>query len=167
MSVVFVVLGFVLICLILVHLNLHQKKTQLFNFMKKVYKSLIVRHKKIKKLIRLIRENEEVSAIKRLNEETLTLLEKGEILPSERMRAEILIEDKMKTLIEKLEKQELSTSIKNAIESYKKTQKRIDKNKHTYNEIIKEFIEACNIKPAEWYIAFEKIDTDYPRLISE
>ena len=98
------------------------------NFMKKVYKSLIVRHKKIKKLIRLIRENEEVSAIKRLNEETLTLLEKGEILPSERMRAEILIEDKMKTLIEKLEKQELSTSIKNAIESYKKTQKRIDKN---------------------------------------
>ena len=35
------------------------------------------------------------------------------------------------------------------------------------NEIIKEFMEACNIKPAAWYAAFEKIDTDYPGLLSE
>ena len=167
MSVVFVILAFVLICLILVHLNLHQKKTQLYEFIKKVYKSLLLRHKKITKLLSLIEENEETEEIRKLNEETLMKIEKGEILPSQRMRAEVLIEDKMKKLIENLETQEISQELKDMIESYKKTQKKIDKNKHIYNEIIKEFMEACNIKPASWYIAFEKIDTDYPRLLSE
>ena len=138
MSVVFVVLGFVLICLILVHLNLHQKKAQLYEFIKKVYKALHIRHKKISKIISLIGENIETSEIKKLNDETLKLIEKGEILPSQRMRAEVLIEEKMKSLLEKLETQELSQDLKEAIESYKKTQKKIDKNKHTYNEIIKE-----------------------------
>ena len=167
MSVIFVILGFVLICLILVHVNLHQKKNELYQFIKKVYKTLLIRHKKIKKLLKLLNETSEILEIKTLNEETINMIEKGEILPSQRMRAEILIEDKMKKLISELETQELSDDLKDAIESYKKTQKKVDKNKHIYNEIIKEFMEACNIKPAAWYAAFEKIDTDYPGLLSE
>ena len=66
----------------------------------------------------------------------------------------------------KLENQTLSEDIKEAVESYKKTQNKVEKNKKRYNEIITDFMEACNIKPALWYTSFEHIDTDFPKLSS-
>ena len=167
MSVIFVILGFVLISLILVHVNLHQKKNELYKFIQKVYKTLLIRHKKITKIINLIESNEKIKEIKELSQRTLQAIEKGTMQPCQRIRAEVLLEEKMKNLISDLEKQELSADLKKAIDSYKKTQKRVNKNKNTYNEMIAEFMEACNIKPAAWYAAFEQIDTDYPRLLAE
>ena len=167
MSVIFVILGFVLICLILVHVNLHQKKNELYKFIKKVYKTLMIRHKKISKILMLISESEQTKELKELNENTLKLIEKDELSPSQRVRVEVLIEDKMNSLIKSLELKTLSDDLKAAIESYKKTQTRVNKNKTKYNEMIQEFLEACNIKPAAWYTAFEKIDTDYPRLLAQ
>ena len=166
-AVVFVILGFVLICLILVHINLHKKKEELYSFIQKVYRTLLIRHKKISKILKLIGENAQTLEIKTLSENTLSQIENGSIVPSQRVRAEVLIEEKMKNLISQLEAQPLSENLKEAIESYKKTQKRVEKNKLTYNEMIAEFMEACNIKPAAWYAAFEKIDMDYPRLLAE
>lgn len=167
MSVIYVVLGFSLICLVLVHVNLHQKKEKLYNFIQKIYKTLLVRHKKINKLLSLLEETPQTIEIKELSQKTIQKLENGTMKPSQRVRLEIIIEDRMKTLITELEKQTLSEEIKLAIESYKKTQKKVDKNKATYNEMIEEFMEACKIKPATWYAAFEKIDMDYPKLITD
>lgn len=167
MSVVFVILGFVLICLVLVHINLHQKKNELYKFIQKVYKTLLIRHKKITKILKLIEETELSLEIKELNENTLKSVENNELSPSQRVRVEVLIEDRMNRLIKTLEAKEMSEDLKEAVDSYKKTQKKVEKNKTTYNEMIKEFLEACNIKPAAWYTAFEKIDTDYPRLLAQ
>ncbi|MBQ7450662.1 hypothetical protein IJS77_04530 [bacterium] len=167
MSVVFVILSFVLICLILVHINLHQKRRQLYEFIEKAYKTLLLRHKKIKKLMELIDETELTREIKKLNEETIEKIRKNDILPSQRMKAEIIIEEKVKTLIAELEQKELTEPVKQAIESYKKTQKKLNKNKQIYNELMQEFMDACNIKPAGLYAAFEKMDTDYPKVITE
>lgn len=167
MSVIYVVLGFVLICLVLVHVNLHQKKEKLYNFIQKIYKTLLTRHKKIHKLISLLDLNPQILEIIELSEKTLKAVETNSMTASQRIHAEVLIEEKMKILINTLETQTLSNEVQEAIESYKKTQKKVDKNKAVYNEMIEEFIEACNIKPANWYAAFEKIDMDYPRLITD
>lgn len=167
MSVIFVILSFVLICLILVHINLHQKRKQLYEFIKKGYKTLLTRHKKIEKLLEVVPESELTKEIKILNDETMEKFKADNILPSQRMKVEILIEDRVKTLIKQLESQELSDEIKEAIESYNKTQKKLNKNKKIYNELMQEFMDACNIKPANWYAAFEKMDTDYPKAVTE
>ncbi len=167
MSVIFVILGFIVLSLILVHINLHKKKNELIKFIQKTYKTLIIRHKKISKIIKLIGENPLTTEIKRLSEETLKQIEQGSIITSQRIRAEVLIEEKMKCLISELEKQPMHDNLRLAIESYQKTQKKVDKNKEMYNKIIKEFLEACRIKPAKMYASFEKIDIDYPKLITE
>lgn len=167
MSVVFVILSFVLLCLILVHINLHQKKRQLCEFVEKAYKTLLIRHKKIKNLLELLEKDELTQEIEKLNNETMGKIEKNEIMPSQRIKAEIIIEDKMKKLISQLETKELSEEIKEAINSYQKTQKKLNKNKQIYNELMQEFMDACNIKPAAWYASFEKLDTDYPKVVTE
>ena len=164
MSVVFVILSFVLICLILVHINMQQKKKNLYEFIKKAYKTLLIRHKKIEKILELTQESDLTKEIKALNEETVAKIKSDEILPSQRMRAEILIEELMDKLISQLETTDLSEETKLAIESYKKTQQKLNKNKKMYNKLIQEFMEACNIKPASLYAAFENIDTDYPKI---
>ena len=72
MSVVFVILGFVLICLILVHINLHQKKKELYEFIRTINKTLAARHNKITALIKLVDENELTKEIKELNSKIIT-----------------------------------------------------------------------------------------------
>lgn len=169
MSLLYVVLGFVLICLILVHVNLHQRKNELYKFIENVNKTLMTRHKKISKLLSLLEPIHVVEEIKIMNIEIVTKMKKNELLPSQLVKQEILIEDKMKSLLSLLEGKSLSEDIIQAIESYKKTQKKINKNKAKYNEMISNFMEACNIKPANFFATFEKIDTDFPEiaLISE
>lgn len=167
MSVIFVILSFVLICLILVHINLHQKKRQLYEFIAKSYKILLLRHKRIKKLLELVEESELTSEIKKLNEDTLENIKKNKIVPSQRMRDEIIIEELIKKLISQLEAKELTNELKEAIEAYKRVQKRLNNNKKVYNELMQEFMEACDIKPAALYAAFEKIDIDYPKVVTE
>lgn len=164
MSVVFVILSFVLICLILVHINMQQKKKNLHEFIKKTYKTLLIRHKKIEKILELTQESDLTIEIKTLNEETLEKIKNNEIIPSQIMKSEILIEELMEKLISQLEITDLSEETKLAIETYKKTQQKLNKNKKTYNKLIQEFMEACNIKPAALYAAFENIDTDYPKV---
>ena len=164
MSVIFVILSFVLICLVLVHLNLHQKRKKLYDFIQKAYNTLLLRHKKISKILTLVEETELTKEIKSLNEEILEKIKKDEMLPSQRIKSEILIEENMKKLFEYLENKEMPDDLKYAIDSYNKTQKKINKNKQIYNELIKEFMDACNIKPAALYASFEKIDTDYPEI---
>ena len=164
MSVVFVILSFVLLCLILVHINLHQKRKNLYEFIKKTYKILHTRHKKIEKLLTLLPETELTKEIKTLNEETMKKIKTDNFMPSQRMRAEILIEEKVKKLIAQIETQETTDEIKAAVESYNKTQNKLKKNKKIYNELMQEFMDACNIKPALLYAAFEKMDTDYPKV---
>ena len=164
MSVIFVILGFVLICLILVHINLHQKKKELYNFIESVNKTLVTRHKKIAKLVNMIGETELTREIKNLNMETIEKIQKNEMKPSQAVRAEVLLEDKMYQLLRMLKDKELTDEVKEAIESYKRTQKKVNKNKKKYNEMMQEFLEACHIEPAPWYAAFEQIDTDFPRL---
>ena len=167
MSVVFVILSFVLICLILVHINFHQKKRKLYEFIEKVYKTLMTRHKKIEKIIALLPETELTKEIKALNEEITEKTKANTMMPSQRMRAEIILEEKVKTLIEQLEAKKVSDSVQEAIESYRKTQKKLDKNKKVYNELMQEFMDACNIKPATMFASFEKIDTDYPKVSTD
>ena len=164
MSVVFVILSFVLLCLILVHINLHQKRKKLYEFIEKAYKTLLTRHKKIEKLLELIPETELTKEIKILNDDSMEKLKTDNVLPSQRMKVEVLIEEKVKKLIEQLETKEMSEELKEAIESYNKTQKRLNKNKKVYNELMQEFMDACNIKPAQLYATFEKMDTDYPKV---
>lgn len=167
MSVVFVILSFVLICLILVHINLHQKKKQLYEFIEKAYKTLLLRHKRIEKLLELTESSELSSEIKKLNEETLENIKKNKIVPSQRMRDEIIIEELMKKLINQLESRPLTEQLKDAIDAYKRVQKKLDKNKKVYNELMQEFMEACNIKPAAFYASFERLDTNYPKVTTE
>ena len=164
MSVLFVILGFVLICLILVHINLHQKKRNFYLFIEQVDKTLMTRHKKISKLLKVVQEDEISAEIFKMNKEAIEKIEAGELSPSQRVREEILIEEKMQNFIATLEGQTLSEDIIEAIESYKKTQKKIERNKITYNKMIAEFLDACNIKPANWYASFEHIDMDFPVL---
>ena len=163
MSVVFVILGFVLVCLILVHINLHQKRKELYDFITTVNKTLMKRHKKISKLIKLLEENDLVNDIKNLNEKIVKQMQSGELLSSQAVKSEILLEEKMNNLLSILDTNNLSVEI-NALESYKKTQKKVEKNKAKYNKIISEFMEACNIKPANLYTSLEHIDTDFPKL---
>ena len=167
MSVVFVILSFVLICLILVHINLHQKRKKLYEFIKKAYKTLLTRHKKIEILLELVPETELTKEIKVLNDETMEKFKTDNFMPSQRMKAEILIEEKIKILLEQLDSQEKSDELKEAIESYNKTQKKLNKNKKIYNRLMREFMDACNIKPAHFYASFEKMDTDYPIVSAE
>ena len=167
MSVIYVVLGFVLVCLVLVHLNLHQKKREFYEFIQKTYKTLIIRHKKIEKLLKLVEKSDLTEEIRMLNNKIIEEIKNGEILPSRELKAEILIGDKMKTLIKQLEALEQKEEITLAIESYKKTQKKLNKNKQMYNKLMSEFMEACEIKPAALFATFEKIDIDYPKLITE
>ena len=164
MSVVFVILSFVLICLILVHINIHQKRKELYDFIETVNKTLMTRHKKIAKLIKLLEENETTNDIKLLNEKVVRQVQNKELLPSQAIRYEILIEEKMKNLLKTLEGKEFSEEVSEAIESYRKTQNKVEKNKAKYNKMISEFMEACNIKPANFYTSLENIDTDFPRL---
>ena len=167
MSVIFVILSFVLICLILVRINLHRKKLKLYEFIKKSYKTLLLRHRKIEKLLELVPETELTKEIKKLNYETMEKFMKDEFLPSQRMRAEIIIEEKIKELLKQLESQQISEEMREAIESYSKTQNRLNKSKKIYNELMQEFMDACNIKPAALYATFEKIDTNYPKAPTE
>lgn len=167
MSVLIVILSFVLLCLILVYINLHQKKNELYKFIQQVYKTLLIRHKRIAEIINITGLNEETNEIKALSEKTLQQIKAGSIPPCQRIKAEVLIEEKMKNLIFELEEQNISNELKDAIEAYKKVQRKVNKNKTTYNKMIAEFLEACNIKPASWYIAFEQIDIDFPRLLAE
>ena len=164
MSVIFVILGFVLICLVLVHINLHQKKKELYEFIKTINKTLASRHNKITALIKLLDENDLIKEIKELNTKTITQIKNNEIKPSQAIRAEILLEEKMKELIKTLENQTISDEIKEAVQAYIKTQNKVEKNKKKYNEMITEFMEACNIKPAPLFASFENIDTDFPVL---
>ena len=164
MSVIFVILGFVLICLILVHVNLHQKRKELYSFIETANKTLAKRHKKISKLIKLLEENDLSKDIRKLNEKTIEQIKMNEIKPSQAIRAEILLEDKMNQLLELLKNKELSQEVIDAIESYNKTQIKVEKNKKKYNEIITQFMDACSIKPAPWYASFEHIDTDFPKI---
>ena len=164
MSVVFVILSFVLICLILVHINLHQKRKELYDFIATVNKTLMKRHKKIAKLVKLLEEDELTKDIKSFNEKILCQIQNNELQPSQGVKAEILIEEKMKKLLKSLEGKELSQEVTEAIESYKKTQSKVEKNKAKYNKMISEFMEACNIQLAALYTTFENIDTDFPKL---
>ena len=164
MSVVFVILGFVLICLILVHINLHQKKKELYDFIENANKTLMIRHKKIANLISLLGASEQTNEIRELNSKTIERILKKELLPSQAVKAEVLLEDKMNRLLKSLEGKELNPKIAEAIESYQKTQNKINKNKTKYNEIMLDFLDACSIKPANLYAAFEHIDKDFPTL---
>ena len=98
MSVIFVILSFVLLCLILVHINLHQKKKELYNYIESVNKTLMLRHKKIAKLINMLDENEITNDIRILNENIVKQMQKGELLPSQFVKVEVLLEEKMQNL---------------------------------------------------------------------
>lgn len=164
MSVVFVIFSFVLICMILVHINFHQKKKELYDFIETVNLTLLKRHNKIAKLLSLLEENDLTIKIKENNIKIVEQLQKNELKLSQAVRAEILLEADMEKLLKLLEDCNLSDEVLAAIESYNKTQKKIEKNKKKYNEIMEKFMEAYNIKPANIYAAFENVDTDFPSL---